>query len=318
MAQAGRGDERFLDGIARAPAPRTGLSVGEALRAAAARLVDAAHLASTGDDAAFDDREARAEAETLLAHTLGVDRSWLFAHAEDALPVETVERFDALLAGRVAGHPVAHLTGLRGFWRFELEVTPDTLIPRPETERLIELALERLPRERPLRLLDLGTGSGAIALALALERPLARVVAVERSAGAAAVARRNAARLGLAARVEVREGGWFGPVAGEHFDLIASNPPYIEDADPHLAAGDLRFEPRSALASGADGLDDLRAIASATPAHLVPGGWLLLEHGWRQGETVRTLLRAAGFVGVDTGLDLEARERVTLGRRPSA
>jgi release factor glutamine methyltransferase len=285
-----------------------GLSVGEALRAAAARLA-----AADATDAAG---EARAEAETLLAHALGVDRSWLFAHAGDPLPADVAARFEALLAGRLDGRPVAHLVGRRGFWRFDLEVTPDTLIPRPDTERLVELALERLPGDRPLRLLDLGTGTGAIALALALERPLARVVAVERSAAAAAVARRNAARLGLAARVEVREGRWFAPVAGQRFDLVASNPPYIDDADPHLALGDLRFEPRSALAAGPDGLDDLRAIAAAAPAHLEPGGWLLLEHGWRQGEAVRTLLRAAAFAEVATAEDLEARERVSFGRRP--
>ena len=314
MAQAGRGDERILDGIARAPALCTGLSVGEALRVAAARLVDAAHLPSTGDDTAFDERDARAEAETLLAHTLGVDRSWLFAHAEDALPVETVERFDALLAERSAGTPVAYLTGRRGFWRFDLEVSPDTLIPRPETECLVELALERLPPDRPLRLLDLGTGSGAIALALAFERPQAGVVAVERSPAAAALARRNATALGLAARVEVREGDWFAPVAGERFDLVAGNPPYLGDDDPHLACGDLRFEPHAALASGRDGLDDLRRIVAQAPAHLRPGGWLLVEHGWRQGEAVRALFAAAGFTAVESARDLEDRERVTLGR----
>jgi release factor glutamine methyltransferase len=262
--------------------------------------------------------DAQAEAGVLLAHALGVDRGWLFAHAGDALAPDAAARFEALLAARIAGTPVAHLTGRRGFWTFDLAVSPDTLIPRPETERLVELALARLPSDRPLRVLDLGTGTGAIALALAAERPAARVVAVERSPGAAAVARGNAAALGLAARVSVREGDWFDPVAGEHFDLIASNPPYIEDDDPHLSRGDLRFEPRTALASGADGLDDLRLIASAAPAHLAPGGWLLLEHGWRQGEAVRTLLRAAGFTDVGTDVDLEGRDRVTSGRRATA
>jgi release factor glutamine methyltransferase len=283
------------------------LTIALALRAAASRLASVAGI---------DAGEARAEAETLLAHALDVGRSWLFAHADDRLPAAVEARFDALVAARTAGTPVAHLTGRRGFWRFDLAVSPATLIPRPETERLVELALERLPTDRPLRLLDLGTGTGAIALALAAERPRATVVAVERSDAAAAVARHNASTLGLAARVDVREGAWFAPVAGERFDLIASNPPYIEDDDPHLAAGDLRFEPRSALASGADGLDDLRAIASAAPAHLAPGGWLLLEHGWRQGEAVRTLLRAAGFDAVQTARDLEDRERVSLGRSP--
>ena len=284
MAQAGRADDDP--------------TVASRLRAAAHRL---------GED-------GRAEAETLLAHAAGASRAWLYAHADDRLPADAAARFEALIAARIAGTPVAHLTGRRGFWTFDLAVSPDTLIPRAETERLVELALARLPPDRPLWVLDLGTGTGAIALALAAERPAARVVAVERSPGAAAVARGNAAALGLAARVSVREGDWFDPVAGERFDLIASNPPYIEDDDPHLSRGDLRFEPRTALASGADGLDDLRRIANAAPAHLAPGGWLLLEHGWRQGEAVRTLLRAAGFVDVYTALDLEARERVTLGR----
>ena len=284
MGQAGRADDDP--------------TVAIRLRAAAHRL---------GED-------GRAEAETLLAHAAGASRAWLYAHAEDRLPADAAARFEALIAARIAGTPVAHLTGRRGFWTFDLAVSPDTLIPRAETERLVELALARLPPDRPLWVLDLGTGTGAIALALAAERPAARVVAVERSPGAAAVARGNAAALGLAARVSVREGDWFDPVAGERFDLIASNPPYIEDDDPHLSRGDLRFEPRTALASGADGLDDLRRIANAAPAHLAPGGWLLLEHGWRQGEAVRTLLRAAGFVDVYTALDLEARERVTLGR----
>lgn len=260
--------------------------------------------------------EGAAEAALLLGHALGVERAWLFAHGTEAIAPEAAARFRALLEARLAGHPVAHVVGRRGFWRFDLDVTPATLIPRPETERLVELALERLPADRPLRLLDLGTGTGAIALALAVERPRAEVVAVDASPAAAEVARRNAARLGLAARVRVREGDWFMPVAGESFDLVASNPPYIDVGDPHLDTGDLRFEPRSALASGSDGLDDLRRIAIAAPDHLKPGGWLLLEHGWRQGEAVRTLLRASGFEGVRTELDLESRERVTFGCVP--
>lgn len=285
------------------------LSVAEALRGARFRL------AAGAPPGPFDADEARAEAETLLAHVLGKDRTWLFTHANDPLDPASALRFEALLERRAGGEPVAYLTGSRGFWRVDLEVTPDTLIPRPDTERLVELALDRLPSDRPLRLLDLGTGTGAIALALALERPRASVIAVDLSPGAAAVARRNAARLGLAARVEVREGAWFAPVVGERFDLIASNPPYIEDDDPHLAEGDLRFEPRGALASGPEGLDDLRLIVRDAPAHLRPGGWLLVEHGWRQGEAVRALFHAAGFVEVGTERDLEGRDRVSLGRR---
>lgn len=274
----------------------------------------AAGLAAAGG---IDPAEARGEAELLLAHVLRRPRSWLFAHAD--APVETglAARFDALLERRKRGEPVAHLTGRRGFWAFELRVDASTLIPRPETERLVELALERLPAGRPLRLLDLGTGTGAIALALAHERPLARVWAVERSPEALALARQNAVALGLAERVELRVGDWFAPVAGERFDLIASNPPYIEAEDPHLEAGDLRFEPRTALAAGPDGLADLRRIVAAAPRHLVPGGWLLLEHGWRQGAALRTLLAAAGFTDIATAPDLEGRERVSLGRLPA-
>lgn len=281
--------------------------VSAVLRRAAAELAAAAGL---------DPDEARAETEYLLAHVLQQSRSWLFAHADTPVEADVAARFEALLERRKRGEPVAHLTGRRGFWTFDLEVDASTLIPRPETERLVELALERLPADRPLRLLDLGTGTGAIALALARERPLARVWAVERSREALALAHRNAVALGLAARVELREGDWFAPVVGECFDLIASNPPYIEDDDPHLAAGDLRFEPRTALAAGPDGLADLRRIVSAAPHHLIPGGWLLLEHGWRQGQALRTLLAAAGFTDIATVTDLEGRERVSFGRLP--
>ena len=290
------------------------LSVGAALRLATARLLEAQAATPAETDASHAASEVRAECDTLLSHALGRDRSWLFAHAEDPLSPADAARFDALVARRAAGEPVAYLTGVRAFWRFDLAVTPDTLIPRADTERLVELALERLPARTASRVLDLGAGTGAIALAIAFERPLARVVAVDRSPGAAAVARRNAAALGLDARVEVREGSWFAPVAGERFDLVTSNPPYIEDADPHLAQGDLRFEPRSALASGADGLDDLRRIAADALHHLQPGGWLLVEHGWNQGAAVRALFAASGFIDVETALDLEGRERVTLGR----
>jgi len=258
--------------------------------------------------------EGRAEATVLLGEALGQSSAWLWAHGDETADTVTEARFRALVAHRQAGVPIAHLTGRRGFWRFDLAVSADTLIPRPDTERLVELALERLPTDRPLRLLDLGTGSGAIALALALERPRAHVVAVERSTAATVVARRNAAALGLAERVEVRVGDWFAPVAGEVFDLIASNPPYIEAGDPHLDRGDLRFEPRSALVAGRDGLDDLRAILDQAAAHLVPAGWLLLEHGWTQGPALRALFADAGFSGIATTRDLEGRERVTLGQ----
>lgn len=256
-----------------------------------------------------------ADAELLMAHVLGKPRSWLFAHGDERVPAGTAAAFNALVARRAAGEPVAYLTGRRGFWRFDLAVSPATLIPRPETELLVELALARLPAERALRVADLGTGSGAIALALAHERPRAQLIATDASAEALALARANAATLELR-NVEFRQGDWFAPLRGERFDLIASNPPYIALDDPHLREGDLRYEPAAALASGGDGLDAIRAIAAAAPAHLEPRGWLLLEHGWEQGAAVRALLSAVGLVDVSTGRDLEDRERVTLGRMP--
>src|SRR6185312_15239860 len=221
--------------------------------------------------------------------------------------------FEALVARRAAGEPVAYLTGRRGFWTLELEVTPATLIPRPETELLVELALERLPRDMACRVADLGTGSGAIALAIASERPQAQVVATDASADALAVARRNAQRQGFG-NVRFVQGDWLAPLAGERFALIVSNPPYIEAADPHLARGDLRYEPAAALASGADGLDDIRRIIADAPAHLEAGGWLLFEHGWNQGDAARALLREAGYAQVFTAQDLEARDRVSGGK----
>lgn len=261
--------------------------------------------------------EGRHEAELLLLHVLGRERGWLFAHATDMLEPATAEAFATLLQRRIAGEPVAYLLGRRGFWTLDLTVSPATLIPRPETERLVELALERLPEGVPLRVADLGTGSGAIALALASERPLAQIVATDMSSDAITVAAGNARRHGLA-NIAFRQGSWHAPLARERFHLIASNPPYIASDDPHLAQGDLRFEPAAALASGHDGLDDIRLIIAGAPAHLQPGGWLLMEHGWDQGAPIRTLLEGAGFVDVDTALDLEQRDRVSLGRWPAA
>ncbi|MFT4197387.1 MAG: peptide chain release factor N(5)-glutamine methyltransferase [Pseudoxanthomonas sp.] len=257
--------------------------------------------------------DGRHEAEWLLLHVLGRDRAWLFAHADHAPEATQRAAFEALLARRLAGEPVAYLTGRRGFWTLDLEVDPATLIPRPETELLVELALQRLPGDAACAVADLGTGSGAIALAIASERPLAQVTATDASAAALAVARRNATAHGLE-RVRFVRGDWFAPLRGERFDLVASNPPYIAAGDPHLAQGDLRFEPAAALAAGADGLDDIRRIVAQAPAHLRPRGWLLLEHGHEQGAAVRALLVAAGLAEVATCRDLEARERVTLGR----
>lgn len=256
--------------------------------------------------------DGRHEAEHLLMHVLGRDRAWLFAHATETLSDTEKKRFDALLARRLAGEPVAYLTGRRGFWTLDLAVTADTLIPRPETERLVELALERLPGG-PCRVADLGTGSGAIALAIASERLQAQVMGTDVSAPALAIARLNGASHALA-NVQFREGSWLTPLAGERFDLIASNPPYIAEGDWHLDEGDLRHEPSMALSSGGDGLDAIREIVAGAPRHLYDGGWLLLEHGWEQGAAIRDLLAAAGFSEIATEKDLEERDRVTLGR----
>ncbi len=252
----------------------------------------------------------RLEAELLLVHVLGKPRSWLVAHADDVLDDATAAVFASLIERRTGGEPVAYITGHRGFWTLDLDVTPATLIPRPETELLVELALERMtPRSR---VADLGTGSGAIALALARESAAASVVASDASADALAVARRNADKHGIA-NVRFVHGDWLTPLAGEQFDVIVSNPPYIEAHDPHLEQGDLRFEPASALASGNDGLDDIRRIVDAARAHLTPGGWLMMEHGWNQGEAVRALLVQAGYTQVFTAQDLEQRDRVSGG-----
>jgi release factor glutamine methyltransferase len=241
------------------------------------------------------------------------ERAWLFAHGGDAMPAQAVARFEALVLRRERGEPVAYLLGHRGFWTLELRTTPAVLIPRPETELLVEQALLRIPPERTTRVADLGTGSGAIALALASERRRAHVVATDASSDALELAAANARAHGIG-NVEFRRGDWWSPLAGERFDLVASNPPYIAASDPHLSQGDLRFEPQAALASGADGLDAIRAIAAGAPAHLHPGGWLLLEHGWEQGGAVRALLHQAGLIDIATHRDLERRDRITLGR----
>jgi release factor glutamine methyltransferase len=254
----------------------------------------------------------RVDAEVLLAYALSKSRSWLIAHADDMLSAEHASAYTVLVEQREAGEPVAYITGRRGFWSLDLEVTPATLIPRPETELLVELALERLPVDAASTVVDLGTGTGAIALAVARERPHAQVIATDASAEALAVAQRNAERHGIK-NVSFAQGDWFAPLGEQRFDVIVSNPPYIESHDPHLNQGDLRFEPISALASGVDGLDDLRRIVAEAGRHLAPDGWLLFEHGWHQGDAARMLLRNAAFTKVSTTRDLEERDRVTAG-----
>lgn len=258
----------------------------------------------------------RVDAEVLLAYAVSKPRSWLIAHANDELAPEHVSAYTLLIEQREAGEPVAYITGRRGFWSLDLEVSSATLIPRPETELLVELALARLPAGDACHVLDLGTGSGAIALAIARERPQARIIATDASAEALQVAQHNARHHHIA-NVSFAHGDWFAPLGDGCFDVIVSNPPYIESGDPHLQQGDLRYEPMRALASGADGLDDIRRIVRDAGRYLVPGGWLMFEHGWNQGEAARSLLRSAGFVELSTERDIEQRDRVSMGRKPS-
>jgi release factor glutamine methyltransferase len=258
----------------------------------------------------------RLDAEVLLAAALGKSRAYLLAHPEQQiLDCDATDRYESHITRRARGEPVAYILGEKEFWSLPLAVGPDTLIPRPETELLVERALLRVPADLPIRILDLGTGSGAIALALAHERPRARVVGVDVSRPAVAIAAGNAGRLGLA-NVEFRAGSWFEPVAGERYDLIVSNPPYIADGDPRVEAGVRRYEPHAALYSGTSGLEALQGLAATAPAHLVPGGWLVVEHGDTQGEAVRRLFEQAGLTGVRTTADLAGRDRCTEGRAP--
>lgn len=256
-------------------------------------------------------RIAQVDARILLREASGATAAQLIAFQERPLAIEAAQCFMAWLERRAAGEPVAHILGQREFYGRLFRVSAATLIPRPDTELLVELALHQLAGVARPSVLDLGTGSGAIAVSLALELPQAQVSAVDFSPAALEVAQANA--LALGANVRFHAGSWFAPLGAARFDCIVSNPPYIAEADPHLAEGDLRFEPITALASGADGLDDLCHIIHAAPAHLETGGWLLLEHGYDQAEAVRALLEDAGFLGVQSWRDLAGIERVSGG-----
>ncbi len=257
--------------------------------------------------------EARLEAQVLLGHAIGQSRTWLIAHGGDPLDPEQTAAFADLFERRWSGEPIAYILGEREFFSLNFMVTPAVLIPRPETELLVELALERLPADRPCQVLDLGTGSGAVAVTLALHRPQAEVVALDQSAAALDVAQENAERLG-AGNLRLIQSNWYSALGEKKFDLIASNPPYIAADNPHLAQGDLRFEPAAALASGADGLDDIRTIVRGAAVHLKPGGWLLFEHGYDQAAACRSLLAQSGFLQIGSSADLAGIERASYGQ----
>jgi len=255
---------------------------------------------------------ARIEVQCLLQAALQVNRAYLLSHPEQSLSDEQATVFCALYERRLNGEPIAYLLGEREFYGLTFKVNPATLIPRPETELLVELALQRIPQQGAFDVLDLGTGSGAIALSIAHVRPDATVVAVDASQDALEVARENARRLNVS-NVNFLHSDWFSALGGKCFDLIVANPPYIPAGDKHPEQGDLRFEPRGALVSGTDGLHDIRRICAQAKAHLKPGGWLLLEHGYDQAEQVRALLREANFAGLISAHDLAGLERVSGG-----
>lgn len=260
--------------------------------------------------------ESDAALVELFDRGLSVTPTALRAFPERRLDASQTHVLNQLVKRRSVGEPLAYVLGKRGFWTLDLQVDQYTLIPRVETERLVEIALARIPTDRAWVVADLGTGSGAIALALAAERPLCRVVGIDRSLGALRMAKRNGIAHDLQ-RVTWLLADWLSAVADGAVDLLVSNPPYIAESDPHLTQGDLRFEPRTALSSGPDGLDDIRHLVQTAPRCLRPGGWLLFEHGYDQGAAVRRLLAERGFNEVTTEQDLEQRDRVSLGRWPS-
>ncbi len=263
---------------------------------------------------AAGERIGAVDARVLLGHVLDRDSAYLAAHPKALLRATDIARFEALVERRVAGEPVAYLTGRREFYGRFFRASPAVLIPRPETELLVDLALERLPRDAAGHVLDLGTGSGCVAISIASERSRLRILAIDQSLEALALARHNALDLGVG-NVVFLQSDWFsGLRADERFDVIVANPPYVATGDPHLEDGDLRFEPRVALTAGTDGLDAIRTIVRGVGAHLSPGGWLLLEHGYPHAEPVRRLLRDAGYGNVFSDTDIAGIERVTGGR----
>lgn len=259
--------------------------------------------------------EAKLEAQLLLQHLMHVNRAWLIAHQNDVLNANTFAEYELLLKRRIGGEPMAYILGYREFYGLKLFVTPDTLIPRPDTETLVEAALAKIPICANQTILDLGTGSGAIALAIAKSRPQANIIAVDASKAALSVTKKNAQNLSIE-NVEFVLSNWFEKLSNLRVTMIVSNPPYIEENDAHLKQGDLRFEPISALSSGEDGLDDIRQIIENGLVYLQPQGWLMLEHGFNQAEKVADLMSNAGFVSIETIKDFGGNDRVTIGKNP--
>lgn len=262
---------------------------------------------------ALDSAAARFEVQLLLQNVLNVNRAWLISHEHDALEANIHAGFEALLKRRLEGEPIAYLLGKREFYGLDLRVTPDTLIPRPDTETLVEAALAKMPEYQPCAVLDLGTGSGAIALAIAKQRPMAQVTAVDASPAALAIAQMNAQHLNIN-NAQFVLSDWFTALQGQTFDLIVSNPPYVAEDDPHLSQGDVRFEPSSALVAGSDGLDCIRKIIREAKEYLKPDSSLILEHGYDQAGSVRLLLEKAGFTQVRSERDFGGNERISLGK----
>jgi release factor glutamine methyltransferase len=283
------------------------MQIGEVIRQAAQSIQNKLRLELS---------EAKHEANLLCQHALNVNRAWLISHESDALEGNHHAAFEALVQRRLEGEPIAYILGSREFYGLPLKTTPATLIPRPDTETLVETALAKIPKSASLNILDLGTGSGAVALAIASQRPQAKVIAIDASIDALKVAAENTQSLKLS-NVRLIQSNWFSALAldkeAEKFDVIVSNPPYIAQDDAHLQQGDLRFEPISALASGVDGLDDIRQIIQDAPHYLKPDGWLMLEHGYDQAEAVAALLSERGFSQIDHAKDIGGILRVTFG-----
>ena len=262
------------------------------------------------------DISPKLESEILLAYVIHKSRSYLYTWPERILESQQLTQFQSLIERRSSGEPIAYITGEREFWGLPLKVSPATLIPRPETERLVEIALQQIPENKPWQIADLGTGSGALALAIASERPLCQIVATDISEDALRIAEQNRNDLKLE-NVRFVQGRWFEPLNGIRFNLVVSNPPYVAENDPHLLKGDLVFEPQQALSSGPDGLDAIRSILASAKSHLQPDAWLMLEHGYDQGSRIMALFEKYSFTQVFCHADYAERERATVGQMAS-